>query len=246
MKQEVIDGTVHNLPVVYEIPGSDLGILDLDFLQSNDLDVIESGIRDLNEVSEFVVLAKGIAITKAEREGLYRQAGFSTLREYRQEQFRRLNSPKGTISSWRRIGEGYLDNLQFIQAYRLPIRKNIVKFSILTDALRRYDRAEVSKKFVELSFREFSLWVNPASPVYELQDVDLVVDFESGRILLDGIQLMQISDEIPNEERHFVSSLLKDGYRARRGNCIAHVVAVYDDGEARAVDNFIRARREKK
>ena len=32
-------------------------------------------------------------------------------------------------------------------------------------------------------------------------------------------------------------------YRARTGNRLAHVVAVYDEGEARAVDNFLKKHR---
>lgn len=32
-------------------------------------------------------------------------------------------------------------------------------------------------------------------------------------------------------------------YRARTGNLLAHVVAVYDAGEARAVENFLKKRR---
>jgi hypothetical protein len=80
-----------------------------------------------------------------EREELYKQAGFSSLREYLQVQFKRLNAPKGTISTWRRVGEGYLDNTQFIEAYRIQIKRNVIKQSMLTEALMRFDRAEVAE-----------------------------------------------------------------------------------------------------
>jgi len=50
-------------------------------------------------------------------------------------------------------------------------------------------------------------------------------------------------EELPEAERSFIGKLLKAGYKARKGDCIPHVVAVYDDGEARAVDNFLKKHR---
>ena len=52
--------------------------------------------------------------------------------------------------------------------------------------------------------------------------------------------LLAVEEELPAEERDFIAKTLKAAYRARRGDCLAHVVPVYDEGEARAVDNFLK------
>lgn len=74
-----------------------------------------------------------------------------------------------------------------------------------------------------------------------LPDVDLT--YSRGVIALDGEPVLSYDDELPEAERSFIGKLLKAGYKARRGDCIPHVVAVYDDGEARAVDNFLKKHR---
>jgi len=61
-----------------------------------------------------------------------------------------------------------------------------------------------------------------------------------GVVALDGRPLMALNDDLPDDERDFLARTIKAAYRARRGDCIAHVIAVYDDGEARAVDNFLK------
>jgi len=46
--------------------------------------------------------------------------------------------------------------------------------------------------------------------------------------------------------RKWISGLMERAYNARHGGNLAHVVEVYDEGEARAVDNFLKKLRSKK
>ena len=120
-----------------------------------------------------------------------------------------------------------------------------MKLRLLSDALRVHaDKKEVMTHFKSDSFRDFREWVKPAAPRVELPDVDLTI--KDGRLMLDGEGIMAFSSDIPAEEKDFVGKVLRAAYRARRGACLAHVVPVYDEGEARAVDAFLKKYRASK
>ena len=221
----------------YRIPG-ELAIefdAELDtLLEGEDLEKLEATIKQSGQVSDAFALYQGIGIVKIEREGLWMQAGFKSLQDYRIAQGERLDMPRSTIARRRRVAEGYLDNRKLF-AGRLQIAGNVEKLALLSDALARYDKKDVLAHFKADSYRDFNRWVYPAAlggPA--LPDVS-VRTTEDG-IELDGVGMVAWEDDLPDEERFFIAQILKDAYRARRGNMLAHVVPVYDEGEARAVE----------
>lgn len=99
-------------------------------------------------------------------------------------------------------------------------------------------RLEKEGEFEHDSFREFKAWVRPRLPAPTMPDVELHV--QDDEISIDGVPMLAFDEDLDAEERDFIAQGLRDLYRARRGNCLAHVVAVYDPGEARAVENFLK------
>lgn len=221
--------------IVYEVPDVDTD-LEIDFLDATSLDEIEEGIRSIEMASDLLALVQGVAIVKVEREELWRQAGFETLRAYRSSQLERLGMPKQTVSSRRRTAEGFLENRRLLGDMKLT--GHVSKLALLSEALRKHDRREVLRHFKTDSFRAFKAWVRPDLIAADLPDVDLSI--KDGRISVDGQGVMEFSPDIPPEEKDFVSRVLKAAYKARQGSCQAHVVSVYDNGEARAVDEFLK------
>jgi len=105
-------------------------------------------------------------------------------------------------------------------------------------------RREVLSHFKRDSLREFVAWIRPRELEAPLPDVDLEV--EGDDLLLDGEPSLAFAPGLPASERSFIARTLEAAYRARRGDCLAHVVAVYDRGEAIAVDRFLKELRSKK
>jgi hypothetical protein len=48
------------------------------------------------------------------------------------------------------------------------------------------------------------------------------------------------TDNFPAEEKTWLADVVSHAYQARSGGNVAHIVSVYDKGEARAVDNFLK------
>jgi hypothetical protein len=87
------------------VPRQDRPRVELDYMQSNDLDTIEKGIRKTVKEMDFANLVVAMAFAKIDREGLYTQAGCKSYLEYLDKAEDRLNMSRQTMSDYKRIGE---------------------------------------------------------------------------------------------------------------------------------------------
>lgn len=228
--------------VVYEIPALDADV-EVDFIDSDDLEQIEAGIRRVEATTDLLALIQGIAVVKIEREGLWRQGGYETLQGYRTAQNERLGLPRQTLSNRRKMAEGYLDNRKLLA--RVSLDGHLTKLALLSEAIRVHgDRREVLSHFKADTYREFRDWVRPALPRPELPEVELRIRGDS--VFLDGVEALSFGAELPAERRTLIADQLRAAARAWAGSCLAHVVPCYDEGEARAVDAFLKRYRASK
>lgn len=214
----------------------------IDFLESRDLGTLEDGVRRLGEVSDLMGLVQGLAICKIELEGLWQEAGYANLRAYRVDQADRLGLPLSTISNRRKVGEAWMRWGKAIGRFKMT--GHVRKLLFLNAAMENHRSQEkVLEHFKKDSSREFEAWARGSKRIAGegLPDVD--VSIQGNTLLLDGEEVLEMEEGLPDEEKAFLSSVLRDAYRARAGKCIPHVVPVYDKGEARAIDNFLKKRR---
>jgi hypothetical protein len=240
---KAIDGaTEYNVQKAYQLPRMEAE-LDADFLYSDNLETIETGARTFARSAELLALVTGMAIIRIERDGLWMQAGFDNLRAYRIAQKERLGLPKQTISTYRKIAESWLENRKLLA--RVPLEGHISKLSYFSAALAYHqDSKLVVDHFKRDSFDEFRSFARPDLARPELPAVDY--DLTDSGILIDGLPVLLWSDALPDPDRKWLGNILEKSYQARAGGNLAHVVAVYDDGEARAVDNFLKKLRASK
>lgn len=176
------------------------------------------------------------------REGLWRQGGHNNLKAYRIAQNERLGMPRQTVSRRRLAGEGYLDNRKALGKF--PLKGHVEKLRLLNEAVDKFGKREAVTKFKSSTLKEFIRWVRPSQLVAELYRVKAIVDDQG--ILIEGKPKVYWSNELDELERKWISGLMERAYNARNGGNLAHVVEVYDEGEARAVDNFLKKLRSKK
>jgi len=209
------------------------------FLESDDLSIIEDGIRTIDRTTGMLRIVQGLAILKAE--SLWDQSGCSSLLDYRKEASKRYDMSRASVSNLRKIAYAWSDNIKWLR--KLDLSGKAAHLLYLDEAIQRYqDKRLVIEHLKADSSRDFAVWAHGESePEEQLPDVDMTI--KAGRILLDGRVMMKIGEDLPDEERDFVARTLKAAYRARIGNRLAHVVGVYDEGEARAVDNFLKKHR---
>jgi len=212
------------------------------FLESDELAIVEEGIRTIERTSGMLRIIQGLAILKAEH--LWEQSGLSSLQAYREAANQRYGLSRASISNLRKMAYAWSDNIRYLR--KIDLTGKSIHLLYLDEAIQRHqDKKLVFEHFKADSQRDFQAFARGEVGEREvLPDVDLTV--KDGRILLDGKMFMKYADDLPDGERDFLARTLKAAYKARLGDCIAHVVAVYDEGEARAVDNFLKKHRAEK
>jgi len=210
------------------------------FLESGDLSIIEEGIRTIERTSGMLRIIQGIAILKAE--SLWDQSGLSSLKAYREEANKRYGLSRASISNLRKMAYAWSDYTRYLR--KLDMTGKTIHLLYLDEAIQRHqDKKLVFDHFKNDTQRDFVAFARgePAEEADPLPDVELTV--KGWKILLDDKVVMAITDTLPDEEKDFLARTLRAAYKARTGNRLAHVVAVYDEGEARAVDNFLKKHR---
>ncbi|MBU0927208.1 MAG: hypothetical protein KKA67_05625 [Spirochaetes bacterium] len=212
----------------------------VEFLQSDDLETIEEGIKTIDRTTGMLRIIQGLAILKAE--SLWDQSGLSSLQYYRQKANERLGMSRASVSNLRKIAYAWTDNVKMLR--NIDLSGKAVHLLYLDAALQRHqDKKLVLEHLKADSARDFAEWARGMGEEPEELVPDIKLTYGGGRIALDGKPFLEYDEALPDDERSFIGKLLKAGYKARQGNCIAHVVPVYDDGEARAVDNFLKKHR---
>jgi hypothetical protein len=234
---KAIDGSAeYQIEEHYKLPKLE-GSFDISFLYSDSLEDIESGAKSLGRSSEVLALVTGMAILRIERDGLWSQAGFHNLREYRIAQKDRLGLAGSTITYYRRLAGAWIDYRKVLA--RIPMDGRISKLVYLPAAMERYqDTKTVLDHFKRDSWEEFKRYARPDLDRPGLSPVDFTLT-PSGA-LVNGKPVLLWPDTLPELDRDWLGGILGRAYQARAGGNLAHVVEVYDQGEARAVDNFLK------
>lgn len=208
------------------------------FMESSDLAEVEGGIRTIDRTTAMMRVVQGIAILKAE--SLWNQSGAASLRDYRIEAHSRYGLSRGEVSRLRKIGYAWMDHSRLLKKVDLSSKARHLYY--LQDAIDRYGDKKLAVKQLEvLTVQEFQAWARGSRAEKPAADRSVTVG-KSG-LKLDGISALSYDDSLPDEERAFIGHILKAAYKARTGGGLAHVVSVYDEGEARAIDLFIKKRR---
>jgi hypothetical protein len=219
---------------------------DVNFLYSEDLETIESGARGLGRSVEVMGLILGMAIVRIERDGLWIQAGYKTLQEYRKAQNSRLGVARSTVSLYRRIAEAWLEHKRLLS--RISLDGRVSKLLYLPAALELHqDDRLVLEHFKSDTWEDFKNFARPdLAPALDQDLIDVSCTWNNEGISINGELALLWPTHFPETGRQWLGPIVARSFQAKAGGNIAHVVEVYDDGEARAVDNFIKKLRASK
>lgn len=238
-----IDGTSEtDVMTEYQLPSLSFD-LDVSFLYADDIETIEHGAAAIGRTSDLLALVQGIAIIRIERDGLWLQSGYKSLGAYRVAQAARLNMPRSSISHRRRIAEQWIKHRKMLA--KVSLEGNVTKLKYLDDALALHEnKREVLAHFKNDTFDE---WVEYARPkVIEPEFPDVQAEIDDSGVRIDGKAVIAWGDDLSEREKQWTGEILKRAYRARAGGCKACVLSVYDDGEARALELYLKKIRSKK
>ncbi len=237
-----------SLPYRYApVPRQNRPDIPLDYLHSEDLNMIEQGIRETVKGVDFSNLVVALAFAKIDREALYIQAGCKSYLEYLDKAEERLNMSRQTMSDYKRIGEIYIEYKSQLQQIGFREEGNLHKLRYLPRALERHPQREVFTRLVRDSLRKFVAYASPDAPEAPAPRRHVPrIEISTSKIVVDGKNILRFDPELRPEVREELAGYLVKIYEVKAAGNTPYILDAYDEQEVRAVDRFLRRRRERK
>jgi len=217
-------------------------------LQSKDIEQIETSLSVIANGMRSSLLLIGLGFLIIDREGLYRKAGCRSYLEYSQRLFEKLEISNQAMSDAKIIMATYIDHYKDLSKVNFKLTRNAHKLKYLDEALRNHDSTdEAYSRAANDTFREFVDWARrPLNAAIAPPEPRISIKIEGGKILVDGQNILNIPDAVPEKVKEDVARYLAETFRIRASGNEPFIVETYGRGEQRAIDNFLKKFRARK
>ena len=210
----------------------------MDLFYNDDLELIEKGIKELNDYSNKSWLLSSILLyTLIYNEGLYTQSGL-TWAEYSMASRERLGLEQRDITEQLSAARFFIVNHEELERRGFkPIGNNrkLARAELATELCG--DNHETIKHLVNDTWAEFNEWYSSFKPRKTTWDdiKNNEIEFKDSKIIIKGETAVTFSKTIPEEykvrlEKYFtqIVNTIRQGYEPA-------IISVYDEKEAKVL-----------
>lgn len=212
-----------------------------DLFFTDDLTVIENGLRSLNEFSNKAWLLSSIILyTLVYNHNLYAQSGL-TWEEYQAEARERIGLDKRDISEQLSAARFYIKNHDELERKGFNAtgsNRKLARAELATELCG--DKHLVIEHIVNDSWTTFKDWYSQFKykKAIERNVVRNDIDIKGNRVYIQGIEAVKVSDRIPAPDKERIEKYLVQIIEAIRCGYEPAVVECYDEKEARNLVNL--------
>jgi hypothetical protein len=222
----------------------------LEAFRTRDIFKIEIAIKNLTDSMKSHIFVIGMGCVIIDREALYADAGFHSYLDYAKHLYEETGLSPQTLSAAKIIVERFIDYNSELKRHGFTLENNSNKLLYLENALENHgDRTEVFKRIASDTFREFQSYARKADKEPAPQRMPKITITE-GRILIDGKNILNFPEDMPEKEKEALREYLGEVYTIRAAGNAPLVVETYDENEARVlkkrIDAFLKEIRSKK
>jgi hypothetical protein len=209
---------------------------------SRDIAQIKQAVTNIsNSINNHVVLI-GLACVIIDREQLYIDAGYKSYLDFVKVLYEETGLSPQSFSAAKVIVERYIDYNSELKKYGFSIDRNTNKLLFLETALANHaSKAEVFKRIARDKYVDFVAYSKTPDGQKALPAPHPKIKVEKGKILVDGINILNFTDALPKGEKETLGKYLAEVYTIRAAGNEPLVVEAYDEREARALKNRITA-----
>jgi hypothetical protein len=209
---------------------------------SHDIKQIKQVIKNIsNSINNHIVLI-GLACVIIDREQLYIDAGYKSYLDFVKVLYEETGLSPQSFSAAKIIVERYIDYNSDLKKYGFTIDRNTNKLLFLEAALANHvDKADVFKHIAQDKYVDFVVYSKTPDGRRVLPPPPPRIKIEKGKILVDGINILNFPDTLPEPEKEMLGKYLSEVYAIRAAGNEPLVIETYDDHEARTLKNRIAA-----
>ena len=208
---------------------------------SHDIRKIKQAIKNIsNSINNHVVLI-GLACVIIDREQLYIDAGYKSYLDFVKVLYEETGLSPQSFSAAKVIVERYIDYHSELKKYGFTIDRNTNKLLFLEAALANHaSKADVFKHIAQDKYVDFVAYSKTPDGQKALSPPSQPkIKIERGKILVDGVNILNFPDTLPEPEKETLGKYLSEVYAIRAAGNEPLVVETYDEHEARTIKNRI-------
>jgi hypothetical protein len=207
---------------------------------SRDIRKIKKAIKNIaNSINNHVVLI-GLACVIIDREQLYVDAGYKSYLDFVKVLYEETGLSPQSFSAAKIIVERYIDYYAELKKYGFAIDRNTNKLLFLETALANHaSKADVFRHIAQDKYVDFVAYSKSPDGKKALPPPLPKIKIEKGKILVDGINILNIPDALPAEEKETLGKYLSEVYAIRANGNEPLVIETYDGQEARVLKNRV-------
>jgi hypothetical protein len=177
-----------------------------------------------------------------DREQLYIDAGYKSYLDFVKVLYEETGLSPQSFSAAKIIVERYIDYNSDLKKHGFTIDRNTNKLLFLEAALANHaNKADVFNHIVRDKFVDFVAYSKTPDGQKVLPPPRSKIKVENGRILVNGINILNFPDALPEVEKESLKKYLSEVYSIRAAGNEPLVVEAYDEREARTLKNRIAA-----
>jgi hypothetical protein len=214
----------------------------IEALGSHDIKKIKSAIKNIsNSINNHVFLI-GLACVIIDREQLYIDAGHKSYLDFVKVLYEETGLSPQSFSAAKIIVERYIDYNSELKEVGFTLDRNTNKLLFLEAALANHaDKADVFRHIAQDKYVDFVAYAKLLDAQQVLPPPQPKIKLEKGKILVDGINILNIPDTLPDMEKETLVKYLSEVYSIRAAGNEPLIIEAYDDREARTLKNRIAA-----
>jgi len=194
----------------------------LDFLRSDDPQVLDQGvIHSLGRV-RLSILAGGLGLAKIHLQGNFKNLGYRSMWAYIENVSLRTNMDTNSIYNWMKIGEAYLKHQEDLERIGFRDEHGPSKLRLLEQALQGGEKEEVLQNLMEMSHADFTDFARQGAPKKEEEEEYFT---EKGHIFYHrGLRAVIINSQLAPTMRSKLKGAIRAAFKSLRRK--GHLVVV--------------------
>jgi hypothetical protein len=209
---------------------------------SRDIKRIKQVVKDIsNSINNHVVLI-GLACVIIDREQLYIDAGYKSYLDFVKVLYEETGLSPQSFSAAKIIVERYIDYNSDLRKHGFTIDRNTNKLLFLEAALANHaNKTVVFRHIARDKYADFVAYAKTPDGRKALPPPQPKIKIEKGKILVDGINILNFPDTLPGPEKETLGKYLSEVYAIRAAGNEPLIIEAYDEREARTLKNRIAA-----
>jgi len=207
---------------------------------SHDIKKIKKAIKSIaNSINNHVVLI-GLACVIIDREQLYIDAGYKSYLDFVKVLYEETGLSPQSFSAAKVIVERYIDYNEELKKHGFSIDRNTNKLLFLESALANHaNKDSVFKHIAQDKFVDFVAYSKTPDGKRLPPPKPPKIKIEKGKIFIDGINILNFPDTLPEDEKESLQYYLSEVYAIRANGNEPLVIETYDEKEARILKNRV-------